>query len=729
MKVRYIRMTILARSTTSTGDYVQLSEINLLDRNGNRFNWGNSTVTTSLTPQSGQDGSKLLDNNVDTKFCAAWNTAGCVITIDVPTYVDLSEYSTWNWYTADDNSSRDPKTYTLSVSRDGKKFTVVDSVNAVPTTTRKALAYTGSIDAEYIVVDTYAFDYTGGVQTTTLAAGMYRFKVYGAQGGYRSVSGNGGKGGYAQGILELSSSTNLFIYVGGSGNNGGFNGGGLRDHDLPGGGGASDIRIGTDSLYARVIVAGGGGSDGAANRQGGAGGGETGTNFVTSGYGTGGYGGTQTGNNGGSSWVVAQQSQGTSVQADCYAGFGFGGNGTSNGESGNGRGGSGGGGWYGGTGVYPDGGDDDKGGGGGSGYTYTSTTASNYPSGCLLNASYYLLEPYMAQGQREGDGYIEIEKLVIYEEKFLLTDEDDNVYSVGTTTTQKDVRRVTWNEEIYDKHYISSAGNTTISYNSGYTNYKYTMLKVEPNKKYRVIMTSTKSTLNRSFVRILGSNASIPLPGTGSYTGRIPFTDVSSFTSPFNFTVETQANEYYIYIFFAYNISGIVASDINVECYEIIDDIVVPTIVSGASASTITASLMRQYGQDAIYLMAHKLDISSIPSPKVYRWNEGVQVNVTSRTMAVPNAQVLSGGSFNLNDETIIGIDELTGNYNESLSIQYSYDNSSWSAKMSIANFNTNKDSIYNGLGASKMLYIKIWLNDIDAKFTKLTLQLTNPEE
>ena len=29
--------------------------------------------------------------------------------------------------------------------------------------------------------------------------------------------------------------------------------------------------------------------------------------------------------------------------------------------------------------------------GGGSGYVYTSSTASNYPSGCLLNSSYYLV--------------------------------------------------------------------------------------------------------------------------------------------------------------------------------------------------------------------------------------------------------------------------------------------------------------------------------------------------
>lgn len=46
-----------------------------------------------------------------------------------------------------------------------------------------------------------------------------------------------------------------------------------------------------------------------------------------------------------------------------------------------------GGGWYGGFGA---GNAEADSGGGGSGYVYTSSTASNYPSGCKLNSSYYL---------------------------------------------------------------------------------------------------------------------------------------------------------------------------------------------------------------------------------------------------------------------------------------------------------------------------------------------------
>lgn len=39
-------------------------------------------------------------------------------------------------------------------------------------------------------------------------------------------------------------------------------------------------------------------------------------------------------------------------------------------------------------------------GGGGSGYVYTSSTASNYPSGCLLNSSYYLTNAQTIAGNQ-----------------------------------------------------------------------------------------------------------------------------------------------------------------------------------------------------------------------------------------------------------------------------------------------------------------------------------------
>lgn len=255
--------------------------------------------------------------------------------------------------------------------------------------------------------DILNYDYTGNVQTVTLPKGIYKLECWGAQGGYRSGDIYGGYGGYSVGTLTLAANTQLFIYSGGSGNtggaSGGFNGGGKRD-SYNGGGGASDIRIGQDSLYARVIVAGGGGSCGGSSKAGGYGGGETGET-ATSGYGSGGGGGTQTvGGSGGS------ENNGT---------FGVGGEGL---YRRSGHGGAGGGGWYGGGGTYPDSsGDDDKGGGGGSGYVYTLTTATNYPTGCLLNSAYYLTEAQTIAGNasmpstsgstetgHQGNGYVRI---------------------------------------------------------------------------------------------------------------------------------------------------------------------------------------------------------------------------------------------------------------------------------------------------------------------------------
>ena len=262
------------------------------------------------------------------------------------------------------------------------------------------------------------FSYTGAVQNTTLRAGTYKIECWGAQGGYRSSATYGGKGGYSVGELTLSQNTNIYVYVGGAGNtggtSGGFNGGGMRA-TYAGGGGGSDVRIGQDSLYARVIVAGGGGSDGATSKQGIYGGGTTG-GTTTQSYGTGGGGGTQTSGGTGSSSASGSGTSGT------YGAFGVGGRGYA---ASSGYAGAGGGGWYGGAGSYPDGsGDDDRGGGGGSGYVYNSSTASNYPSGCLLNSSHYLANSQTIAGNasmpstsgstetgHSGNGFVRITKI------------------------------------------------------------------------------------------------------------------------------------------------------------------------------------------------------------------------------------------------------------------------------------------------------------------------------
>lgn len=119
------------------------------------------------------------------------------------------------------------------------------------------------------------FDYRGAVEEwTPPTTGIYKLEVWGAQGGgswYNSAYQTGGKGGYSVGTIKLSTLDKLYIYVGGIGtdstngySSGGFNGGGNswssnKNNGAGAGGGASDIRLGKDDKYARIIVAGGGG--------------------------------------------------------------------------------------------------------------------------------------------------------------------------------------------------------------------------------------------------------------------------------------------------------------------------------------------------------------------------------------------------------------------------------------------------------------------------------------
>ena len=242
------------------------------------------------------------------------------------------------------------------------------------------------------------FAYTGSCTTyTAKSAGYYNLEVWGAQGGNYNTTYVGGLGGYSKGIVKLEKGTTLYVCVGGQPQTvtttktavpGGFNGGGNgfnRDYSSTytygqAGGGATDIRIGQNILYARVIVAGGG----------------SGSNNRTSGYA-----------GGGTSGVTGQSGYaGTQTSAGTGGSFGQGGSASTSGNNYKYGASGGGGGFYGGGAIssYSDSTNYDKYSGGGSGYVYTSATVSSYPSGCLLNSNYYLASASTTEGINIGHG-------------------------------------------------------------------------------------------------------------------------------------------------------------------------------------------------------------------------------------------------------------------------------------------------------------------------------------
>jgi hypothetical protein len=256
------------------------------------------------------------------------------------------------------------------------------------------------------------FHYTGKEQTFKVPAGVTQLNVvaHGGEGAGFSVypsSDTPGYPGRVHAIIPVHPGEKLYIFVGGSGAHGGFNGGGAGGHAYGtytgnSGGGASDIRAGGDTLPDRIIVAAGGGGAGQAiyyygHGYGGNGGGLTGQSGGGAGSslsGGGGTGGTQSaGGSGGPGGSVPGYSRydGKPGSDGTLGAGGNGGNGVSPfGSNFAGGGGGGGGGYYGGGGggggasapyysLYRA--EDGGGGGGGSSYVESSATKSRMWTG------------------------------------------------------------------------------------------------------------------------------------------------------------------------------------------------------------------------------------------------------------------------------------------------------------------------------------------------------------
>jgi len=197
----------------------------------------------------------------------------------------------------------------------------------------------------------FDFDYTGDIQSISLAAGAYLLEVWGAQGGYAyDETYHGGYGGYSKGNIFLYQAKILYVAVGGKGGNGtskvstlnagGFNGGGdtygATNKYTGSAGGATHIALVSGELSSFVdtldenlenilIVAGGGGASSYYQETswnlGGNGGGYIGNDgtqsSTTSVYG---QGGTQT--SGGAGYISGSFGQGANATAESIGGGG-----------------------------------------------------------------------------------------------------------------------------------------------------------------------------------------------------------------------------------------------------------------------------------------------------------------------------------------------------------------------------------------------------------------------
>lgn len=229
-----------------------------------------------------------------------------------------------------------------------------------------AITIPGGGSQDFTSVGSYTFDVPSCVSVITV-------ECWGAQGG----GSQAGAGGYATADIPVTPGETLRVYVGGQGTSGtyfvpgGYNGGGDRydhgtSHGGSSGGGASDVRRGTD-IANRLIVAAGGAGEGYTIFGGDGGGttGETGGNC-------GGTGGTQ------SAGGISCDPVNCTLATNGSLGQGGAGQGY------NAGGGGGGGGYYGGGGGC--------GGGGGGGSSWVDATGNT--------------NKYTEAGVRSGNGRV-----------------------------------------------------------------------------------------------------------------------------------------------------------------------------------------------------------------------------------------------------------------------------------------------------------------------------------
>jgi hypothetical protein len=374
---------------------------------------------------------------------------------------------------------------------------------------RNTIPSASQIAAGDILIAPYSELPNGNVPpySLTLPKGIFKLEVWGAS----AFESPGGRGGYAVGTLTLLENTLTYVVPGRIGI--GLNESGAQ-HINGGngiGGDASDIRLLSNTLNNRIIVAGGGGGAGATG--------------VSGGVLAGGYGGGVAGGDGTSRSGTSNAGKGGTATAG-------GAGGTTAGTWGNGGNPNGGGGWYGGGSSYVINIQalNFSGAGGGSGFTLTSSSVSNVPSSyasALKNSKYYLSNAQLIAGNasmpkpdgtgsetgHNGSGYAKITVISITPKMTPVT----NLKVSGLTANSA---TLTWTAStVAGASYKVYRGNTLLG---TVTTTTYTDTGISPGGTYQYKVVATRDGYTDSDAVTVSvtnlSQLSTPTAGTTTYT-------------------------------------------------------------------------------------------------------------------------------------------------------------------------------------------------------------------
>ena len=145
-KYKYLRWTITANRNNI--NVTQMSEFEICNSSWTKMSrpsW--TTITGNIVWPNNETVDNILDGSVYTKYCPNW-ALPIIITITLWSKVDFSVYNKYKRYTANDESGRDPKSWTIELSNDGTNWKTASTVsNASITTSRYSLAWTWTLSA------------------------------------------------------------------------------------------------------------------------------------------------------------------------------------------------------------------------------------------------------------------------------------------------------------------------------------------------------------------------------------------------------------------------------------------------------------------------------------------------------------------------------------------------------------------------------------------------------
>lgn len=133
---RFFKIIITKLKSTPNDNAIQMSEWSFFKENKTKYSYGSSkSISSNLSGLSGETIGNLIDNNASTKYCStSWGssqTGTCTIIIDLGSgnYISPIDYPYYSYYTANDQSSRDPISWTMYASYDGSSYDLVSTVS------------------------------------------------------------------------------------------------------------------------------------------------------------------------------------------------------------------------------------------------------------------------------------------------------------------------------------------------------------------------------------------------------------------------------------------------------------------------------------------------------------------------------------------------------------------------------------------------------------------------